>query len=95
MTPSLSEQVMREIVSPTVAGMVARGTPFRGVLFAGLMIGDDGPKLIEFNVRFGDPEAEVILARLRDDLLEYLWGAATGALPERRRNSAKTRRWPL
>jgi phosphoribosylamine--glycine ligase len=83
MTPELSEQVMREIVSPTVAGMAARGTPFRGVLFAGLMIGHDGPKLIEFNVRFGDPEAEVILARLKNDLLEYLWGAATGALPER------------
>jgi phosphoribosylamine---glycine ligase len=83
MTPELSEQVMREIVSPTVAGMAARGTPFRGVLFAGLMIGELGPKLIEFNVRFGDPEAEVILARLRGDLLEYLWGAATGALPER------------
>jgi phosphoribosylamine---glycine ligase len=47
------------------------------------MIGHDGPKLIEFNVRFGDPEAEVILARLKNDLLEYLWGAATGALPER------------
>src|SRR5277367_5360804 len=83
MTPSLSEQVMREIVAPTVAGMRARGTPFRGVLFAGLIIGDDGPKLIEFNVRFGDPEAEVILTRLQDDLLEFLWGAAIGALPER------------
>src|SRR5271170_2706981 len=83
MTPPLSEQVMREIVSPTVAGMRVRGTPFRGVLFAGLIIGDDGPKLIEFNVRFGDPEAEVILTRLQDDLLEFLWGAAIGALPER------------
>jgi phosphoribosylamine--glycine ligase len=83
MTPELSERVMREIVSPTVAGMAARGTPFLGVLFAGLMIADDGPKLIEFNVRFGDPEAEVILARLQGDLLEYLWGAAAGALPER------------
>jgi phosphoribosylamine--glycine ligase len=83
MTPALSEQVMREIVSRTVAGMAGRGAPFRGVLFAGLMIGDEGPKLIEFNVRFGDPEAEVILARLQSDLLEYLWGAATGSLPER------------
>jgi phosphoribosylamine---glycine ligase len=83
MTPSLSEQVMREIVAPTVAGMRVRGTPFRGVLFAGLMIGDDGPKVIEFNVRFGDPEAEVILTRLQDDLIEFLWGAAVGALPER------------
>src|SRR3984957_6793507 len=76
-TAALSERVMREIISPTVAGIAARGTPFRGVLFAGLMVEDDGPKLIEFNVRFGDPEAEVILARLHDDLLEYLWGAAT------------------
>jgi phosphoribosylamine---glycine ligase len=83
MTRSLSEQVMREIVAPTVAGMRVRGTPFRGVLFAGLMIGDDGPKVIEFNVRFGDPEAEVILTRLQDDLIEFLWGAAVGALPER------------
>jgi len=83
MTEALSERVMREIVAPTVAGMAARGTPFRGVLFAGLMLGEDGPKLIEFNVRFGDPEAEVILARLSGDLLEFLWGAATGKLPER------------
>jgi phosphoribosylamine--glycine ligase len=83
MTPTLREQVMREIVAPTVAGMRVRGTPFRGVLFAGLMIGDDGPKVIEFNVRFGDPEAEVILTRLQDDLIEFLWGAAVGALPER------------
>jgi len=75
--------VMREIVAPTIAGMRVRGTPFRGVLFAGLMIGDDGPKVIEFNVRFGDPEAEVILTRLQDDLIEFLWGAAVGALPER------------
>ena len=83
MTEALSERVMREIVAPTVVGMAARGTPFRGVLFAGLMLGEDGPKLIEFNVRFGDPEAEVILARLSGDLLEFLWGAATGKLPER------------
>ena len=83
MTPALSDRVMREIVTPTVAGMAKRGAPFRGVLFAGLMIGADGPKLIEFNVRFGDPEAEAILARLDDDLLEFLLGAAKGALPSR------------
>jgi phosphoribosylamine--glycine ligase len=83
MTPGLSERVMREIVTPTVAGMAKRGSPFRGVLFAGLMIGDDGPKLIEFNVRFGDPEAEAILARLEDDLLEFMLGCAKGALPDR------------
>ena len=51
MTPEISDRVMREIVMPTVHGMAARGTPFRGVLFVGLMIGKDGPKLIEFNVR--------------------------------------------
>jgi phosphoribosylamine--glycine ligase len=83
MTDATIGRVMREIIEPTVAGMAARGAPFRGVLFAGLMLGEEGPKLIEFNVRFGDPEAEAILARLDDDLLEFLWGAATGALPER------------
>jgi phosphoribosylamine--glycine ligase len=82
LTEALSERIMREIIVPTVAGIAERGSPFRGVLFAGLIVGTDGPKLIEFNVRFGDPEAEVILARLRDDLLEYLWGAAVGKLPE-------------
>jgi len=83
LTEALSERVMREIILPTVAGIAGRGSPFRGVLFAGLIVGTDGPKLIEFNIRFGDPEAEVILARLRDDLLEYLWGAAIGKLPEK------------
>ncbi len=83
MTPALSERVMREIVTPTVAGMARRGAPFRGVLFAGLMINAGGPKLIEFNVRFGDPEAEAILARLQDDLLEFMLGCAKGALPDR------------
>ncbi len=81
MTPEMSERVMREIVMPTVHGMEARGTPFRGVLFAGLMIGKDGPKLIEFNVRFGDPEAEAILERLTDDLLSWLSASASGSLP--------------
>ena len=79
---------MREILKPAVDAMAARGAPFKGVLFAGLMIGADGPKLIEFNVRFGDPEAEVILARLDDDIVEFLWGAATGRLPAREPNFA-------
>jgi phosphoribosylamine--glycine ligase len=83
LTPALSEQVMCEIVAPTVAGMVKRGAPFRGALFVGLMVGADGPKLIEFNVRFGDPEIEAILARLDDDLLEFLLGCARGAAPKR------------
>ncbi len=83
MSAALSERVMTEIINPTIAGMAKRGSPVRGVLFAGLMIGEDGPKLIEFNVRFGDPETEAILARLDDDLLPFLLGCAKGALPER------------
>jgi phosphoribosylamine--glycine ligase len=77
----MSERVMREIIAPTIAGMRARGAPFRGILFAGLMIGADGPKLIEYNVRFGDPEAEVVLTRLTSDLLDLLLGCAQGRLP--------------
>jgi phosphoribosylamine---glycine ligase len=80
MTPELTDRVMREIVAPTIRGMAKRGTPFRGVLFAGLMIGETGPKVIEYNVRFGDPEAEVILARLIDDLLPLLEACAKGSL---------------
>ena len=80
MTPELSERVMREIIRPTVRGMAKRGAPYRGVLFAGLMIDEFGPKLIEYNVRFGDPEAEVILARLTDDILPYLDACAEGTL---------------
>jgi phosphoribosylamine--glycine ligase len=71
---------MREIIEPTVRGMRRRGTPFRGVLFAGLMIGPKGPALIEFNVRFGDPETQVILPRLESDLLPLLLACADGAL---------------
>lgn len=78
MTRELSKRVMREIIMPTVHGMRARGTPYRGVLFAGLMITHEGPKLIEFNVRFGDPEAEVVLARLADDLLPLLHACSEG-----------------
>jgi phosphoribosylamine--glycine ligase len=82
MSAEMSARVMREIVAPTLAGMKARGMPFKGVLFVGLMIGRDGPKLIEFNVRFGDPETQVMLPRLQDDLLALLMAAAQGRLPE-------------
>jgi phosphoribosylamine--glycine ligase len=71
---------MREVIAPTMRGMNERGSPFRGVLFAGLMIHKDGPKVIEFNVRFGDPEAEAILPRLKDDLLPLLVASANGTL---------------
>jgi phosphoribosylamine--glycine ligase len=82
MTPDLNDRVMQEIVLPTVRGMAARGTPFRGVLFVGLMICTDGPKLIEFNVRFGDPETEAILERFDDDLTLWLEACAKGTLPQ-------------
>ncbi|WP_395667093.1 phosphoribosylamine--glycine ligase [Methylocella sp.] len=78
---AMSARVMREIVEPTLRGMAELGAPFRGVLFAGLMIGADGPKLIEFNVRFGDPETQVMLPRLEDDLLALLLACAEGRLP--------------
>ncbi len=89
-TNSVVARVMKEIVEPTVAAMKAEGCPFKGVLFAGLMIGKDGPKLIEFNTRFGDPECQVILARLEDDLLGLLLACAEGRLPERVNLSPKT-----
>ncbi len=81
MTGAMSARVMAEIIEPTMAGMRQRGTPFKGVLFAGLMIGPKGPKLIEFNARFGDPETQVMLARLNEDLLPLLLASARGALP--------------
>jgi phosphoribosylamine--glycine ligase len=82
-SPALDDAIMDLIVRPTLRGMAARGTPFRGVLFAGLMIGPDGPSLIEYNVRFGDPETQVILPRLDEDLLPLLLASATGTLPDR------------
>jgi phosphoribosylamine--glycine ligase len=80
MTPEVVERTMREIVEPTMRGMAELGSPFSGVLFAGLMIGADGPKLIEYNVRFGDPECQVLMMRLKDDLLVLLSAAADGQL---------------
>jgi phosphoribosylamine--glycine ligase len=80
MTPKLTQRIMSEIVAPTLRGLNERGSPFRGLLFAGLMVGESGPRVVEFNVRFGDPEAEVILARLKDDLLPLLVACASGTL---------------
>jgi phosphoribosylamine--glycine ligase len=80
MTTELSQRIMHEIITPTLHGMNKRKSPYRGALFAGLMIDKAGPKVIEFNVRFGDPEAEVILPRLEDDLLPLLVACANGAL---------------
>jgi phosphoribosylamine--glycine ligase len=80
MTPAMSERVMREIIEPTMRGMAELGAPFSGVLFAGLMITAEGPQLIEYNVRFGDPECQVLMMRLKDDLLVLLSAVADGQL---------------
>ncbi|HUA51684.1 MAG TPA: phosphoribosylamine--glycine ligase, partial [Candidatus Sulfotelmatobacter sp.] len=80
MTPALEEAVLARIVRPTVAAMAAAGTPFKGVLYAGLMITADGPKLIEYNARFGDPECQVLMPRLKSDLLPALLAVRDGAL---------------
>ncbi len=79
-TPEIARRAMDEIVWPTVRGMAARGTPYKGVLYAGLMITGTGPKLIEYNVRFGDPEAQVLMLRLKSDLLSALLATADGVL---------------
>jgi phosphoribosylamine--glycine ligase len=80
MTPQMIARTMDEIVAPTLRGMAELGAPFSGVLFAGLMITAEGPKLIEYNVRFGDPECQVLMMRLKDDLLVLLEAAADGQL---------------
>jgi phosphoribosylamine--glycine ligase len=82
MTEALSARVMEEIVRPTVRAMSERGTKFKGVLYAGLMIVDGAPKLIEYNVRFGDPEAQVLMLRLKSDLLPALLAVAEGRLAD-------------
>ncbi len=80
MTLALIERTMREIIRPTITGMAARGCPFKGVLYAGLMLTADGPKLIEYNVRFGDPETQVLMVRMKSDLLAALLAVADGVL---------------
>ncbi|HVY42983.1 MAG TPA: phosphoribosylamine--glycine ligase [Hyphomicrobiaceae bacterium] len=80
MTPQMIRRTMDEIIRPTVGGMAKRGTPFKGVLFLGVMITKDGPKLYEYNVRFGDPECQVLMLRLRSDLLAALLATADGVL---------------
>ncbi|HET7714527.1 MAG TPA: phosphoribosylamine--glycine ligase [Bauldia sp.] len=80
MTPAMVERTMAEIVEPTLHAMRARGAPFHGVLYAGLMLTGEGPKLIEYNVRFGDPECQALMMRLDSDLLELLAATAQGRL---------------
>lgn len=82
MSQEIIDRTMRELIEPTMRGMAEIGAPFSGVLFAGLMITKDGPKLIEYNTRFGDPETQVLMLRLKDDLLLLLKAAADGALDQ-------------
>ncbi len=84
-TSDLMEEIIRKILVPTVHTMRVEGRPFRGVLYAGLMITNQGPKVLEFNVRFGDPEAQPVLMRLKSDLFEILYAASEGRLNEIRR----------
>ena len=82
LTPELERQALEEIVRPTVAALARDGMPFQGVLFAGLMLTDAGPQLIEYNARFGDPECEVLMMRFRGDLLALLRATDDGTLAE-------------
>jgi phosphoribosylamine---glycine ligase len=80
LTPALCRRVMLEIIDPTVRAMAQAGTPFKGLLYAGLMIEEGAPKLIEYNVRFGDPECQALMLRLNSDLLPALLTTAEGRL---------------
>jgi phosphoribosylamine--glycine ligase len=83
LTPELEERVQHEVVQPVLAGMREEGHPYRGFLYCGLMLTADGPMVIEFNARLGDPEAQVILPLLDEPLLPLLDAVAAGALPRR------------
>jgi phosphoribosylamine--glycine ligase len=80
LSAALHEQIMADIITPTVQGMARRGTPYRGVLYTGVMIVGNQPYVLEYNARFGDPETQPLLVRLADDLLPLLDGAARGRL---------------
>jgi len=82
LTPELEAQALREIVAPTIATLAGEGMPYSGVLYAGLMLTSQGPKLIEYNARFGDPECQVLMMRLDSDLLPLLLAIAQGRLAE-------------
>jgi phosphoribosylamine--glycine ligase len=82
LTATLQQQVMEEIIQPTVNAMAAEETPYSGVLFAGLMLTDSGPQLIEYNARFGDPECQVLMMRLESDLAKLMMATAKGDLAQ-------------
>ncbi len=82
LSEELRGRILDEIIYPTIRGMSEEGSPYRGILYAGLMINREGPKVLEFNVRFGDPETQVILPRLESDLLAILEAMASGSLKD-------------
>jgi phosphoribosylamine--glycine ligase len=79
-TPEIHDQIMQRIIGPTIAGMKERGTPFKGILYAGLMLTARGPKLFEYNVRFGDPECQVLMLRMMSDLVPAMLASCDGQL---------------
>jgi phosphoribosylamine---glycine ligase len=85
----MHKQIMQEIILPTIGGLSAEGRRYQGVLYAGLMITDKGPRVLEFNARFGDPETQVIMARMRSDIVPILQGVADGQLKETKIDWAK------
>ena len=91
-TPELRAEVMQKIITPTVRQLADEGTPYSGVLYAGLMLTSEGPKLVEYNCRFGDPECQVLMMRLEEDLADYMLACANNALGsmERPRFSSDT-----
>ena len=80
MSRAVYEETLAKVIEPTVRGLAARGTPYQGVLYAGLMLTAEGPKLVEYNARFGDPETQAMLLRMESDLLPLLVATATGTL---------------
>jgi phosphoribosylamine--glycine ligase len=82
LTDALIEEARAKMIAPAVTGMAEEGMPYRGVLYAGLMLTERGPRLVEFNARFGDPECQVLMLRLKSDLVPFLYAAATGTLDQ-------------
>ena len=81
-TPEIQKQVEETIIYPTVKALQTEGRPFKGIIFFGLMLTKDGPKVLEYNARFGDPEAQVVLPRLKNDLLEIIEACIDGTLSD-------------
>jgi len=88
LTDAVADKAMAEIIRPTMAEMARRGTPFQGVLYAGLMIENGQPRLVEYNVRFGDPECQVLMMRLGAQILDLMLACAAGELDQAQVNFA-------